>query len=364
MRKSRDLTVLAMGSVLFLASAGCSDLYLADDIDLDFNWTPLDGVGSSLHVPYVVGTHVVIEAEDATDDDAGLNFTLESSNDSVLRIDSQADGQAQCTAVGEGEAEIRVLEDGDEIYARTVTVREPTRAELYAHGPLIIGLGHEEALVRGPVRILNGGMGTFLVRYYDGDQRLYGNGVLWAESAGEEQGLVLAEEQTFLFENREWLQISASEIGTHAVNLFAGEILVGEGVVEVIEAADVDSVELIGENEAGARSEESLAILAQAYDVDGNPVYGVEYNWDLGGVDEPGLGDLFRYSYDRDTVEDLGANFQDLRDEVTIHASDGYVSSTNKIGCIAAAAQPRAPGVATVAGALVVALLLGRRHRR
>lgn len=364
MNITRDAAVMVLGSFLILATTGCSDLYLADDIDLDFNWTPLEGVGSSLHTPYVVGTHVVIEAEDATDEDADLNFTLESSNESVLRIDSQADGRAECTAVGEGESEISVIEDGDEIYSRTVTVREPTRAELYAHGPLIIGLGQEEALAHNPIRLLNGGMGTFLVRYYDGDERLYGNGVLRAESDGEEQGLVLAEEQTFLFENREWLQVSASELGIHHVNLFAGEIPVGEGVIEVVEEADVDSFVLIGESEDGARAEESLAVLAQAYDVEGNLIYGVEYTWDLGGVDEPGLGDLFRYRYSRDAVEDLGANFQELRDEVTIHADEGYVWSTNKIGCTAAAAQPRAPGVATIAGALVLAVLLGRRRRR
>lgn len=364
MKNWRDTYAWALVCVLMTVTTGCEDVYLSDDIDLDFNWSPLSGMSDSLHLPYVVGAQVDISANDALDEDADLNFTLESSDASVLRIDSQFNGHASCTAVGAGEAEISVFEDGDEIYSGTVVVREPTRAELYAHGPLIIGYDQEEALQRGPVRLLQGGMGTFLIRYYDGDERLYGNGVLRAESEGaEEQGLTLAEEQTFLFEDREWLQVSASELGTFTVDLYVGEIPVAQGVVEVVDQAEVDSFELVAESERGAHDNESLAILAQAYDSEGDPIYGVEYVWDIDGVDEPGLGDLYRYSYDRDTVENLGANFQDLRVEVIIHASDGYVSSTNDIGCSATPTHPRAPGLATSVAALTLIMLLGHRRR-
>jgi len=364
MVKRRNTLVLAFVASLALSTSGCADLYLADDIDLDFNWSPLEGVGSTLHVPYVVGTQVTISAHDANDEEAELSFVLESSDESVLRIDSQSAGTAYCTAVGEGEAEVRVLDDGDEVYSRVVTVRDPTRAELYAHGPLIIGLGQEEALAATPIRIVNGGMGTFLVRYYDGNERLYGNGVLSAVSDGEEQGLTLAEQQTFLFENREWLQISGSELGTYDVDLFVGDINVGQGVVEIVDAAEVASFSLLAEDDDGASPDESLAVLAQAYDGAGEPVYGVEYTWDLGGVAEPGEGDLFRYTYEADETVDLEASFQGLSDAVTIHASEGYVSSTNSIGCSAAPGVPGVPDLAAGAGMALFLTVLAVRRRR
>jgi hypothetical protein len=357
--------MLAICGLVAIGSTGCRDMYLADDIDLDFDWSPLEGVGSTLHTPYVVGTTVQIDAEDALDDDDNVDFTLESSDDSVLRIDSQADGHAHCTAVGEGESEIRVFDGGGEqIYSQTVSVRAPTRAELYFHGPLILGLGYEEALADSTLRILRGGMGTFMVRYYDVDELLYGNGVLAAASDAEDQGISLYEEQTYLFENREWLQISALELGTYDVTLFAGDAEVGHGVVEVVDESAVDDFELIGESTGGATDDDSLAVLAQAYDDDGNPLYGVEYTWDLDGVDEGGMGDLFRYTYDRDSEVPLGATRDGMRQEITIYASGGYVSSTNNIGCSTAGAAPGAPSLPVAAGAALLLLGLSRPRRR
>jgi hypothetical protein len=357
------IMLVLCGLVVFGAS-GCRDMYLADDIDLDFNWTPLEGVGSTLHTPYVVGTAVTIAAEDALNEDDDVEFTLESSDESVLRIDSQVDGVASCTAVGAGDAEITVFDgDGDEIYSRSVSVRAPTRAELYFHGPLILGLDYEEALADSTLRILRGGMGTFLVRYYDDNELLYGNGVLSATSDAEDQGVSLFEEQTFLLENREWLQIQALELGTYTVNLYAGDVVVGHGVVEVVDESAVDDFELIAQSTSGRDDEDTLAVLAQAYDADGNLLYGVEYSWDLDGVDEAGYGDLYRYVYDHDASVPLGASRNGMRQEITIQASDGWVSSTNDLGCSAAGARPGAPPLPVAAGAALLVLGLAFRRR-
>jgi hypothetical protein len=361
---TRTGIVLVLCGLVMFGASGCRDMYLADDIDLDFNWSPLEGVGSSLHTPYIVGTSVTIAAEDALNEDDDVEFTLTSSDETVLRIDSQAQGVASCTAVGAGETEITVFDgEGDEIYSRTVTVRVPTRAELYFHGPLILGLDYEEALADSTLRILRGGVGTFLVRYYDGDELLYGNGVLSATSSAEDQGVALYEEQTFLFENREWLQIQALELGTYTVDLFAGDVAVGHGVVEVVDESAVDDFELLAESTAGADDEEVLAVLAQAYDADGNPLYGVEYSWDLDGVDESGYGDLYRYTYDRDASVPLGASRNGVRQEITIQASDGWVSSTNFIGCSTAGPRPGAPALPVVAGGALLLLGLASRRR-
>lgn len=359
---TRKGIMLVLCGIVAFGAAGCRDMYLADDIDLDFDWSPLEGVGSTLHTPYVVGTSVSIAAGDALHED-DIEFTLQSSDETVLRIDSQAEGVASCTAVGPGEAEITVFDaSGDEIYSHSVSVRAPTRAELYFNGPLILGHDYEDALADSTVRILRGGMGTFLVRYYDGDELLYGNGVLAAESGAEDQGVALYEAQTYLFENREWLQIQALELGTYAVDLYAGDVAVGHGVVEVVDESAIDDFELIAESTAGAHDEEILAVLAQAYDAEGNPLYGVEYAWDLDGVDQDGYGDLFRYAYDREATAPLGASRNGVRQEITIHATDGWVSSTNDIGCSTAGARPGAPSLpAAASGAL---LLLGLAFRR
>lgn len=363
MQRRQNHLLLAIAVVAAVGTSGCRDIYLSDDIDLDFDWNPIEGRGDTLHTPYVVGTQVVISANDVLDQSEDeLTWALSSSDEAVLRIDSQVNGRATCTALSAGTATIRVHdEDGEEIYDGQVEVREPDRAELFAHGPLIIGQSFDEALVQGPIRILAGGMGTFLVRYYDGDQRLYGNGVLEAQVDGA--GLEAEARQSYLFENREWLSLSPEWVGTHHVELFASGISVGQGVVEAVDTSEVAEVALLAEDEGGASEEEWLAVLALAYDFAGEPIYGVEYAWDIDGDLEDGMGDLYRYEYAEDTEVELGANFQEMRDAVWIHASEGYVSSTNNIGCSAAASRPASRRTAATIALALLGLTLLRRRR-
>ena len=355
-------SVMVLGVMVGLASAGCSDMYLADDIDLELDFNALEGASDTLHTPYVQGTQVVIYAHDALDDDEP-SWRLESSDQSVLRVAEHGDGFIRCTAVGAGTAAVRVYdEDGDRVHSGTIEVRAPTRAELYAHGPLIIGRSDEEAHVAGTIRVVQGGTATFLVRYFDGDQELFGNGVLSAVAAGDDQ-LELFEETSFLFENREWLQMRPITASTMELDLYGDGLPVGHFTVQGVMPIDVDHIELIGESERGAADEESLAVLAQGYDRDGNAIYGIEFLWNVDGVLQPGMGDLYRYEYDADADVDVEASFQDMTAGATIHSGGGYVSSTNIIGCSATAA---APGPVSTPILLVFAMLtvaLARRRR-
>jgi len=81
-------------------------------------------------------------------------------------------------------------------------------------------------------------------------------------------------------------------------------------------------------------------------------------------VTEPGLGDLFRYGYERDATIDLEASYQDLRDAVVIHATEGFVTSTNEIGCTAAPGVPATPDLPTSAGVALIFIAIAARRRR
>lgn len=352
-----------LGFTLF--ASGCSDMYLADSIDVEFNFSPITGRGDGLHSPYVVGTSFTIWANDNLDNSLDEeHFTLESSNPDVIRINRQDEGSADCTALSVGESNMIVYdEDGDRVYSRTLVVAAPDRAEIFAHGPLIIGYDDDEALVDGPVRIVHGGVATFLVRYYEGDRRLYGNGVLEAREANDFENITLEARQSFVSENREWLTIHTSTVGTYDVELLVDGDVVGVGTVEVVPSSEVEEMVLLAESERRADDGEWLAVLAQAYDSNGDPLYGVECTWDIDGDREEGYGDLYRYEYDKDEVVALGANYQDFRDEVTIHASEGYVSSTNNIGCNSTSRRPSG-STALLLLALVATLIPLRRRPR
>jgi MYXO-CTERM domain-containing protein len=358
MAKHRYLLVTLVTSSLM----GCHTVYLSDDIDLelDFELRPSD----ELHLPYVRGTAVRISAHSSDPDDNERGWSLSSSNPAVLRIDWQDDGSASCVAEAVGSSAVCVHDaGGDELHCSTITVRAPTRVTLHAHGPLFIGRSEEEARVERP-KILEGGTATFLVRYFDGDTRLYGNGVLEASASSP---ITLEPETSFLFENREWLQLTPGLPGHHVVELVVGGRSVGTLDVDAVTPAAVHDIELLTEGEGGREDGDELVVLAQALDGGGGVVYGAEFTWDLDQDDEPGQGDLFYYTFQADAEKRLGASFEGLRSEVTIHAKEGFVSSSNTIGCSAAPGSPAkgAPEALLVVGILALtALRPSRRHPR
>lgn len=353
MRNTLCLTALAV-----LATTGCNTIRLADSVDLTFDWAPLVH-HDELHMPYVAGASFSLYTV-GVDQDHRVGWTIESNDPSVIRVDTTMDGDADVTAVGAGTASMTLFdEDGNNVHDIALDVRQPDRAELAAHGALILDRPDLQE-DWSEIYVLAGGEATFEVTWFEGDQELFGNGALTAIAEGD---IVVTPRRTFLFEDREWVTFAPGSPGTYDVQLLAnGQPVRTVRIIAVSEDA-VDSVALYGMDESSAQAGDLLTVLAQAYDVDGHPVFGVEYNWDLDGVDQLGYGDLYRYALAPESPRRLCARFAALEADAMIHANEGFVDSTNRLGCsVGGVGMPA--GSALPALLLAVAALRARRRAR
>jgi len=208
----------------------------------------------------------------------------------------------------------------------TVEVGFPTHTELHASGPMFVDL---EGSTTAP-RVLVDGTATFQVRYFDGDERLWGNGTLSIDAS---PALAAQTDLTFLFENREWVRVSPDAPGVHDLDLYVDGVLARTVSIEAVDASAVDDVRIFGRDESGAHQDDWLVLLAQSYDEDNERIYGVEYFWEIDGVLQFGEGDLYRYQFDRHRESTVLAEFDGHVAEVTANVGEGYVDSSNNIGC-------------------------------
>lgn len=352
------MRTLAFLAALTTLATGCNTVRLADTVDLTFDWSPLPS--DELHTPYVAGADFGLYTTGAGEDDT-VGWTLESDDPSILRVDSTDDGDADVTAVGAGETAVRILDErGELVHAAPIDVRQADRAELFAHGGLILGRPELQE-DWDDIYVLAGGSATFEVRWFEGDTRLFGHGALTASAEGE---IVVEPRRTFLFEDREWVTFTPLAPGEYDVELLANGVPVRTVRVIAVTEDAIAQVQLHGMDESAARRGDLLTVLAQAYDAEGRAVFGVEYAWDLDGATQLGEGDLFRYAFAPDVRSMLTAHHADMEVQVEIQAEDGFVDSTNRLGCSAApgvgAGAPLAPGL-LVAG--LAALRLRRRGR-
>ncbi|MCX4240236.1 hypothetical protein [Paraliomyxa miuraensis] len=326
---------LALRSCLvlgLLATSACGqEVRFTDSIDLTFD---LFRQSDALHTPYVVGAEFRVCA-DALDDHALSGMTLRSSDDSTLELgltDENEDGDRLCTSAtarAAGEVEILVMDADDEVASALVEVRAPDRVELYAAGPLLVDRDDLDPRVDRP-KVLAGGTATFEVRYFDGDTRLHGQGALVVRGGADVRAEAVG---TVVFEDREWLRLTPSEEGEHELGLATPAGDLPPVRIDVVSEDAIADVSLHGGDE-GQRSEgDPMVVYAQAYDEDDAPIYGVEYEWSLGGVPEPGTGDLFRYDLDLSQRNELTAHLGELDATAQIHAGEGEVDSSNEIGC-------------------------------
>jgi MYXO-CTERM domain-containing protein len=98
--------------------------------------------------------------------------------------------------------------------------------------------------------------------------------------------------------------------------------------------------------------------LAQAYDANGERIFGVDYDWNVGGVVQQGDGDLYRYQFKSGQFVMVRAQRGTHADAVQIQSEGGHVGSTNHIGCAAGG------GGGSLWGGLVGLGLLGLWRRR
>ena len=99
-RSPTSLALVVASAAIF--SVGCQRAYLTDSIDIHFDFAPLDLLGflssDDLHLPYVLGSNFTIHAISQDEGDKETGWSLESSDEGVLQIISQADGDADCLA--------------------------------------------------------------------------------------------------------------------------------------------------------------------------------------------------------------------------------------------------------------------------
>ncbi len=356
---------LALLSVLLLGSA-CTRIRLVDDVDLTFDFTPLVGPSNLLHQPYVVGSQMNLYVDHSDENKDLTGWSLRSSDPDIFSIDDPTvvafdkdTFRVHCHANGAGTARLEVLnEHGSVVHRTSVDVERPDRVELLAHGPLLVEHPSLDPRTTEP-RVLAGGTATFLVRYYLGNRLLHGNGALSVPSTN---AVTASTPQSFLFEDRDWLQVTPYSPGDSVLEVSVGGQKFSDLMVHSVPQTDITEVRILGENETHARKGEWLVALAQSYDASARPIYGVEYNWELDGQAELGEGDLYRYQYDPKQKRNLAARYGQL-DAVAVIHGEGYVDSSNRIGCNAVDATPNTRDLSllmVVAGALIAA----RRSRR
>lgn len=105
-------------------------------------------------------------------------------------------------------------------------------------------------------------------------------------------------------------------------------------------------------------------VLAQAFTRAGEQLYGVDYRWEVDGVEEFSSGDLYYYVYQGDERATLTARVGEQRAEIEIAGTQGDVSSTNQIGCGVGGATRSATWARSIVWMLVLVSRWRRRQRR
>jgi hypothetical protein len=334
-----------MGSVVaasMVAMGGCdAQVLFSDSIDETIDLRDAGDDGAGLHDPYVVGAAFELSAV------GGLG-TLVSSDAEVLALDDGDDGRALAQAVGPGRAEVSLVDaDGDVVASVDVEVRAPTRAVLHAAGPVLLDRADVPTEAMAP-RIVEGGAAIFLVQYFDGATRLAGAvGPEPLASAG--LGITVLPE--LLGERRDWLRVEAIGGASRSLDGGAQSLTLFPGADAPIRIdVDVVGAEVVADVDVFASAIDRGVVVASAYDLDGEPVYGVDFDWSPTDGAEWIAPDVVRPGAAPVT---LAARFGELDGAVT--TGDDPVAA----GCSIAA-----PGGLGAVAWTVLALAACRRRRR
>ncbi len=348
---------VALIALLLPLGACHHDVRVEDDLDFElFDY--------ELHTPYVMGADVGIRVsrrEDASVD----GWSVDARDPSVFAVDSATYNRdrenlyLECRAVAPGLTDLIVYDqDGHKETKRTIRVERPDRIDLVPAGLIKVRGDDAPGLEpTDPIRVLVGGTATFEVRYHLGSERLFGNN---AVSVSVDDFLLDAySDQTYLFENREWLRLSPDATGLYEVTLAVGGQDVQSYLVEAVAADVIEQVEIEAETTARAQKDDLLYLLAHARDESGEDIWGVAFDWAVDGAGEPGDGDLFYYYYEEGAAHQVSAHRNGASDEVTVFMSEGGVTSSNHLGC--RTVDPGAGLVGLLLPLLFVALRLRRR---
>ena len=329
MKRMSWLLVL-LGGLAGVGALGCAeDVRVGDDLDFSlFEYR--------LHTPYVVGVEVTIRVS-REGQDSVEGWWGESENPEILRVGENSGYPdtlwIDCTAAGPGTTELRIRDRNGSIRARrTIRVERPSDLVLVPAGLQRILHDEVPGLDTGElVLILQGGTATFEVEYYRDGERLFGNGVL--QIAPGVPGLEAENVRTYLFRNREWLVLSPLKPGPNGVTLSVGDRVLEDVRIEAVGLEAITDVRIEAEETRGAKDGTFLYLLARAFDETGREIYGVDFDWDVDGMAEPGEGDLFGYEYQDEAYAEVTARAGSASDQMLIEMSGGTVTSSNSVGC-------------------------------
>ena len=386
-RAARSALRLLVGLCVCLCTlaAGCTHVTLSDDVDLTLDFNPLTGSSGALNSPYVEGSAMRIYVNSSNDRERFTGWSVKSSAPDVFSVETlEINGDSKPVSAyvrgharSPGSAELQVFDDGGhQVGSDLVEVARPDEIRLLAHGQLLVGYAESDARV-SDLRVLVGGTATYLARYYQKGRQLSGNGALSVPTEvppiAQPVGGTAAVAQSFLFENRDWLQLSPQNSGSATIDLLVNGTPFGSFPVVAVAPGEVTSVHILTSDESGKKSGDWLVGLAQSLDAAGRDVYGVTYAWTIDGATQDSLGDLYRYQYDPRQPKMLTASFGTMAAQAFIHAQKGYVDSTNHVGCSAVLGAAQRDGAGNDRPLLsIVALLsslaalgaIGRRQRR
>ncbi|MBC8072346.1 MAG: hypothetical protein IAG13_28750 [Deltaproteobacteria bacterium] len=306
-----------------IAMGGCgSELRVSDDVDLAFDFERTGDRGT-LHSPYVEGASLRVRVRDDAGRDAlDLDgYSLASSDPEVLLIGpSEQSGDAvvaEAEAAAEGIAELWLVDRRGEVISGTeIEVRAPTRVMLHAAAPLFLDRDDVPSAVDEP-QVLVDGVATFMVEYFDGSTRLFGNGTLGVSADGP---LVAEVAQEHMHERRDWLRVTPTAAGLHELELRAHGQRFARVQLESITTDAIAELALRGQDQARARRDQQLVVIVEAYDEDGDRIFGAAADWELAGGPDGEPGEMYRYAYQPAQSKSLAATLGDLRGEATIDA--------------------------------------------
>lgn len=349
--------------------AGCtSEFAFTDSVNSRFlERAPRAEFGDELSTPYVLGARFTVYIEDRERDANFTGWTVRVTDPRVLSLREEQPRWVDAhtlaldlEATGAGTTELLLLDPGGEVQGSAAAeVRAPTRVQLYASA--IAALEDDDFRGETPhPQLLAGGTASFVVQYLDDDLRLQGSTQLEVATTPALEAVV---QHSQAADNRDIVQLSAGEPGLEALELWVGGLQLQRVEVDVVGPEAVAAIDLIHRKGAStAEGEGDWLVVAQAYDVLRDPIYGVGFGWDIEGHTFDQAGDVLIYAHDpeRDSLKLVSAWAAGIEASMSVYASDAEVFTSNDDAFNCSVDGGRgAPW-----WALLLLLGVGRRRRR
>lgn len=292
--------------------------------------------GDELSTPYVLGSEFTVYIEDRERDESMIGWTVRVTNPEILRLGDEAPRwvgphtlAVDFVADGVGTTELLLIDAGGEIKGSAAAeVRMPTEVRLYATA--IAALADPDFRGETPrPQILTGGTASFAVEYLDKDIVLQGSTNLTLEM---EPTIVAEIVHSQAVDNHDILQITAGDPGRDAIALSLGKQPIATVVVDVVAPDRIAAIDLIHHRSTtDEEAEDDFLVVAQAYDQQRSPIYGVGFEWIFPGRGFEQMGDVLLYEHEasRSSLKQVSARAAGREAKIWLQAADAEVYTSN-----------------------------------